>query len=676
MNPAALAMPAQGMGDDLMAMGAEFGPPEPEYKIASLKDLIAWLEDAEEATDSSRALAERDRDYYDHKQLTADQIRVLRKRRQPEIVIPRVQAKVNFLLGYEASQRTDPRGFPRTPDDEEAADACTDALRYTKDVTGLDMSASQVWENMLVEGFGGLEALVETELDGDADVEIKRHHWDRLWYDAHSREHDFTDAKHLGSLVWLDADSAVALYAHVPDIETIINQTVSDDRSRTYGDRPHWKQWATSGARKRVRIVQCYYKCAPVGGGKECWHWAIYTKGGIIEQGRVPYVDERGRSLCPMILQAAFVNRNNERYGIVRAMIGAQDEINSRRSKMLHEASVRQFLYEDGALDDVELTKAELAKADGAVKVVPGFKFEMVDRSKEIAAHSALQQEAKQEIEQMGPNAAMLGKGPDASGRSKLVDQQGGQIEIAVLLDRHRHFKHRVYKLIWAIIRQYWTAQKWLRVTDDQDNIKFVGLNRPVTLAEDLIAEAVRKGIDAEDAKAVLRNKARDPNLAQQLQQVVRYENVPAEMDMDIILDPVPDTANVQQEQFGIIGDVAKAVPLPPTLAVRLVVEASALRADKKKRILSAIDEEEAKQKQAQQQDPVQSAAAQLTLEKAMTEIEKLRAEVGQIKAGTIETLAKADSYDKSFGEVADPRVTRGGGSQPRPAPQQNSVAA
>ena len=175
MTPAALAMPAQEMGDDLMAMGSEFAPPEPDYKVASLKDLVAWLEDAEEATDSSRALSERDRDYYDHKQLTADQIRVLRKRRQPEIVIPRIQAKVNFLLGYEASQRTDPRGFPRTPDDEEAADACTDALRYTKDVTGLDMSASQVWENMLVEGFGGLEALVETELDGDADVEIKRH---------------------------------------------------------------------------------------------------------------------------------------------------------------------------------------------------------------------------------------------------------------------------------------------------------------------------------------------------------------------------------------------------------------------------------------------------------------------------------------------------------------------
>jgi hypothetical protein len=289
----------------------------------------------------------------------------------------------------------------------------------------------------------------------------------------------------------------------------------------------------------------------------------------------------------------------------------------------------------------------------------------MVDRSKEIAAHSALQQEAKQEIEQMGPNAAMLGKGPDASGRSKLVDQQGGQIEIAVLLDRHRHFKHRVYALIWSIIRQYWTAQKWVRVTDSEDNIKFVGLNRPVTLAEDLIAEAVKKGIGAEDAKAVLRDKARDPILAQQLQQVVRYENVPAEMDMDIILDNVPDTANVQQEQFAVIGEVAKAAPLPPTLAVRLVVEASALRADKKKRILSAIDEEEAKQNQAQQQNPVQAKAAQLTLEKAMTEIEKLRAEVGQIKAATIETLAKADSYDKSFGEVADPRIMPGAPTQP-----------
>jgi hypothetical protein len=92
MNPAALAMPAEVAAYE-QPPGGEMMP-EPEYKIASLKDLIAWLEDAEEATDSSRALAERDRDYYDHKQLTADQIRVLRQRRQPEIVIPRVQARL------------------------------------------------------------------------------------------------------------------------------------------------------------------------------------------------------------------------------------------------------------------------------------------------------------------------------------------------------------------------------------------------------------------------------------------------------------------------------------------------------------------------------------------------------------------------------------------------------
>ena len=137
-------------------------------------------------------------------------------------------------------------------------------------------------------------------------------------------------------------------------------------------------------------------------------------------------------------------------------------------------------------------TKRELAKPDGGIKVNPNSRFELLDRSKEIQGHAMLQQEAKQEIDLMGPNAAMFGKGEkDASGRAILANQQGGQIEIAVLLDRHSHFKKRVHGAIWSMIRMYWTAEKWVRVTDDDKNMRYAQLNRPVMMAEALLKKAV-----------------------------------------------------------------------------------------------------------------------------------------------------------------------------------------
>ncbi|MEM7621315.1 MAG: hypothetical protein AAF228_12830 [Pseudomonadota bacterium] len=55
--------------------------------------LVNWFEDAEEASYDARKLAQRDRDYYDNKQLSSEQIAELKKRGQPDIVINRIKAQ-------------------------------------------------------------------------------------------------------------------------------------------------------------------------------------------------------------------------------------------------------------------------------------------------------------------------------------------------------------------------------------------------------------------------------------------------------------------------------------------------------------------------------------------------------------------------------------------------------
>lgn len=634
------------------------------YAADNHEQLVTWFEDAEEASRDSRRLAERDRDYYDNKQLTAAELKELNLRGQPAIIINRIQTKVNFLLGYEASQRTDPRGFPRTPQDEDASAACTDALRYLRDKTNAAQVFSDVWENMLVEGFGGCEVGLEYTARGDIEITLTHVPWDRLFYDPHSRRHDFNDSRYHGIVIWMDEDDALEKW---PDGRSAISRTIDEDVTRTYSDRPAWKQWAQAGRRKRVRIVQMYYRHGAA------WHCCIFTRGGKLQSWEVSFQDEDGRSLCPLIMQSAFVDRENNRYGFVRALISPQDEINKRRSKLLHLAMGKPFVYEAGAIDNVDETKRQIAQANGAIEVNPGSRFEFLDNSVEIAGHTNLLQHATQEIDLQGPNAVMQGKGErGASGRAKMVDQQGGQTEIYRLVDRHSHLKKRVYVTQWSVVRQEWTAEKWIRVTDDEKNVRFVGLNRPVRMVEDLLDQATRNGVEEEDAKAQLAEQAQDPMIRAQLEQVVRIENIPAEMNMDIIVEEVPDSANLQQEQFEIMASLAgSGVPIPP----KALIQASALR-DKTK-IIEEIDKAE--------QDPAAQAVAQTQIEKLAVEVEKLKAEVADTKASAVKKLAEADAVDKQFGAVADPDIVQGGtqnslspnevmpqgGAYPPPAPQQ-----
>lgn len=635
------------MADGMVAASPSYGEDETGTPIETL---VAWFEDAEEATDDARKAAERDRDYYDHKQLTSEEKAELNKRGQPDVVINRIHSKVDYLMGYEAANRTDPRAFPRTPQDEGASEAATDGLRFVEDSADLKSKFSNVWENMLIEGYGGVELTIEEGANGSRDIKAVGWDWDRLFYDPHSRKPDFSDARYLGGVLWMDVEDAKQRW---PDKADEIERTMSErTMSVTYEDRPSWQNWSTPGKRKRVRIVQMYHR------ENGQWMHCTFTKGGKLESIPVPFVDQDGQSWCPLFLQSAYVNRKNERYGLVRQMISVQDEINKRRSKALHRLSMRQVRSERGAVDDVDLAKRELSKPDGWIETNPGFEFELLPQGDLLTAELNMLQEAKNEIELLGPNAAMLGKDDNApSGRAILANQAGGQTEITVLLDRHRHLKRRVWEGAWNLIRQYKDQEWWVRVTDDEKNVKFVGFNRPITMLDELMTRAEQSGVPPDQAQAEIEQAAaQNPMFAQQLQQVIRVENQPSQMFMDITLEEVPDVANVSEEQFKALVQLAPAVTFPP----QVYLKASSLR--NKKELIEELDGAKA----SPEQQALEQEVANLNLEKLRAEVAKLAAEIDEKQANALKTRVEADIAMTPLGVVNDPSVMSS--SVPSPA--------
>jgi hypothetical protein len=361
--------------------------PEKREHDRVLRQLVAWFEESEQTSQTAREKAERDRDYYDGKQWTEEEAAELRKRGQPVIALNVIRARINYHLGMEKKQRRDPKCFGRGPEDQQSAEIATEALRYAVDRTDYSTERSKVWENIKVEGCGALECSLVDRQDGNKDVKWLAISWDRFFADPHSARANYSDAAYLGQVKWMDEAETLDEY---PDggqaLETALNSATDGGLGlgTTYEDRPRWQMWADP-KRKRIRVVQIWYK------ERGQWMWAEFCKGGILAAGPSPYQDDQGESLCGIIAESCYIDRENNRYGEVRDLVDPQDEVNKRRSKALHAVNTNLVITENGALPDGEIEKArrEANRPDGFIVVNKGFRFE-VDRNTEMANGQAL----------------------------------------------------------------------------------------------------------------------------------------------------------------------------------------------------------------------------------------------------------------------------------------------
>ncbi len=544
-----------------MATAPETATEEPTFDLATLKKLY---QEARDNTDTARKEAELAQDYYDNKQWTSDQIKALRKRKQPEIWVNRIAPAVNGILGVLEQGQADPRAFPRNSEDQNASEVATDSLRYAADNSRWQRTKLRAAGNYLIGGIGAV--IVEVDEKGDPWPAVIRQ--GEFLYDPHSRDHDFSDARFMGVAKWMYVDAVKAMYPNADiDAEAITPTTVSFDDE----DKPV-SGW-TDPKRNRVLVVEMYID-------KGGWKKVCFYGGAVLDARPSEYLDEDGRPSNPIVAQSCNVDRDNGRYGIVKAMVPIQDEINMSRSRALHLLNSRRVRITDQQGPDVDANtiREEAARPDG---VLP-FGVES-DGNQDLGQFQFQRmQESKAELERMGPNPAVLGQSnASASGRAQLVRQQAGLTELTPVLGGIEDLELRVYRQMWARIKQFWTEPKTVRVTDDIGAAKFLQVNEEV----------------AEEVPAIVQGPDGQPMVGVQ-RVVTEVKNRPAEMDMDIIIDATADTANVQAEQFTELVKLAQIYG-PQEVPFDDILEASNLP---KKREL--IEKREARKQEAQAVQP------------------------------------------------------------------------
>jgi hypothetical protein len=634
-----------------------------------LAEFVQQFQDSCTNTLQARALSETCRDYFDGKQWSETETRKIKKRGQPVITDNRIKDKVEAWLGTELATRTDPHAYPRNPQEESAAEAATDALRYIADANRFPQCKSQTFENVLIEGTGGCEVIVE-ERGGKPFVRQRRVRWDRMYWDTHSMLADFSDATFLGVVVWMDLGAAKKKYpGQAAQYDAMIDG--SFDFGSTYDDKP--TMWIDR-TRKRVQVLEHYYKDPDQG-----WMRCVFTRAGFVEPpAPSTYRDEHGNPECPLHFQSAYVARDGNRYGVVPRYLPLQDEINHRRSKALHLLTARQVVYEKGAVADVNKAREQLARPDGMVEITPTLKFEINPTNDLAVGQFNILADTLASLAASGPNSAIQGQEAKQSGRAQQVAQQAGVVQLGPVLDGLRDWQHRVMVATWNRVKQFWTEETWVRVTD-AEKTRFVALNRKLTRGEYAIEQAKQGGASPQQLEQLVMQMAQDPKGMEEI-----LINGTAELDVDIVIDEAPDTITLQSEQWLQLTELAKnGVPIKP----ETLIKASNLR-NKDALIddieqnqsgvppqvaeeIKKIGEELEKQGQAlkQQQQQLDQEAAQLQAAKT-----DLSAQHAQFKADVTVAKAELTAQQKIF--AAEQRVAQANlkAAQSREKPDSNKA--
>jgi len=550
--------------------------------MLTLGELKRMAAEARDMTAQARREAEIDIDYRDGYQWTATERRVLAERKQPDLVFNRVRPAVAGMLGVLKQGKTDPKAYGRNPDDDDSADVATKVLRYIADKSDFHSIRTDCADDYLVPGV--CAAIVEGTKDGK--VPIVQIRWEEYFYDPRSRRRDFADKRYDGVAKWMYADQVKKLYPKADgEIEGSIDGAgVPVDTAMA--DRPMAQagSWYDKKLR-RVMLVEMYFKA-------EVWMRYVFYGGGILECGVSPYKDLDGKPCDPIEAQSCFIDRENNRFGVVRDMRGPQDEVNKRRSKLMHILNNRQVVAESEiALNvDSDTVRSEAARPDGVLPM--GWK--PVSMTDVASGHMQLMQEAKQEIERQAPNPAILGRlNQGESGRAQLVRQQSGMTELAMVFGGIEAWELRIYRQMWARAKQFYTAPDYVRITDDVGSAQFVGINQP------------QHG----PAQVGMHPETGVPTI---YRPVMGYKNKLAEMDVDITLDVTPHTANVEQEQFQALVDLRRSgVPIDPML----LIECSSL--PNKGQIIEKMKAQQEQPPSPEQQMQAQGAQAEIALKQA-----------------------------------------------------------
>jgi hypothetical protein len=659
------------------------------------RDLMSWWTAERTKQATNRYQMAIDEDFYDGLQWNPEDVETLLERGQAPLVFNLVKPTADWIIGTQKRTQLDWKILPRRPDLSQTAEVKTSIMKYLSDVNHTNYAIGRAFKDAIVAGLGWIESGVR----GDPEKEpiyAAYESWRNMIYDSSSKDRDLNeDCRYQFRWRWLDLDIGEALF---PERKDVLHQAVINTSNLLTGglDETGEEFWYLGQAiggndyttmafdrrsfvsdtsyvnyrRQRCRVIEGWYK-KPMrvqmmrGSGPHDgqvfeennpyhqadvvtarvslfdsvlmkMHCAVFTEKALLWAGPSPYRHNR----FPFVpIWCYRRGRDNATYGVIRQLRDAQEDYNKRASKALWILSSNRVVMEDGAVDDVEEARQEVARPDGMITVRPGKRFEVANDTQLANEQITLMDRDHMHIQSTsGVTDENMGRQTNAtSGRAIEARQMQGTVITAEPFDNLRFARQIQGQNELSLAEQFMTQPRVIRLTGAKGKIDWVSINEPVENADGTVS--FLNDVTSEQADYVVTDQDWHATQRQAMfEQMMEFlGKIPDPMLALKLLPHILGMSDIpDKDEF--IAEIRQALGLPKPADEMTPEEQQAAQGQQQAQ--AAQQEMQAQAQQlalAEQQAGTELKQAQA--EKALADAEKAKAEAEATAQGTAEGI-------------------------------------
>lgn len=446
---------------------------------ATIEDLRDSFKIGYEAYEGSRKEANEVWDLYHNRHYTSEQLAILANRGQPAETFNIVKMFARMLVGYYSTVVNTVVIRPANPRDTLTATVLNDVVNYVFEDNRFDIEGDTIKLGGLVSGllcsYCNVRESGKYDSFGRPIYETVVHHIDdkELVLDPSSSKDDYSDAGYLHRFRWLTADKVKEVFGAeaIDKMDAYHNFLNIDEADFEFNYGNDYTGY--------FKVFDNYLVVHSVIVDEDGKRWSIFWSGDtILTKTEITYKEAK----WPYRVQRLHSSNVTEYYGIFREVIEPQRAINQAILKIQLMINSEKAFVEKDAVENIDEFRIAFNRVNAVIEVrdLGGIKLEKLGA--EVQDQYIVLDKALDRVQRvLGINDSFLGMAyASDSGRKVKLQQNQTVMSLRYVTARIEAFYRSLGEDIANLVKQYYSANQVLAITDELVGQRWVELNKPM----------------------------------------------------------------------------------------------------------------------------------------------------------------------------------------------------
>jgi hypothetical protein len=420
---------------------------------------------------------------YHNRQWTAAELNTLERRGQPKETFNVIKLFARMVIGYYSTVVNTVKAEPTKAADQTMASLLTDVISNVFEQNNMNVAGDNIKLSALISGL--MISTVQPEYTGERDkfgrplYRIKLGHVSdqEIVLDPKSSAEDYSDARFMHRFKWITREVVVSAFGTE---KADMLQAHYDELTDGYMT-PEGTMLGDTNYRGRYNMFDNYLIVHTVVEDDNKRRWSIFWCGDVeLKRTEITYREVR----WPYRVQKLHTSDLAEYYGIFREVAESQRAINQALIKLQLMANTQKIFAEEGAVADFDKFRDQVNRVNGVVKVksLKGIKVENLN-AQAIEQYQIIDRAFDRIQRMLSINDSFLGMAfASDSGRKVKLQQNATIMALRYITVRVESFYELLGRDVANLVKQYYTANQVMRVTDELVGNRFIELNKPIEI--------------------------------------------------------------------------------------------------------------------------------------------------------------------------------------------------